>query len=72
MTNPQPGTSRMTPRRMEQGGWHPIMPPIPIHPATHHHSPSPLLVPLFAYTLLSAAIVAATLVLLHYANGSLW
>jgi hypothetical protein len=60
----------MTPRRMEQSGWQPVMPPIPIH-SPHEHRGWPLLVPFFAYTLLSAAIVAAALVLLHFATGSL-
>lgn len=65
MAKQKPWTSRMTPRRMEQAGWQPIMPPTPIHPAAAHDSAWPLLVAAVAYVLLWVAIVAATLALLH-------
>jgi hypothetical protein len=63
---PQIPGANTTARRMEQGGWMPLMAPIPIYAPPHHH-----LGPLLAYLCACAAIVALILVLLQLVNGSL-
>lgn len=59
--------------RMEQGGWQPVLPPIPMPSPPHRHGASPLLIPFLAYISLCAAMAIAILVLLHHIDiGPLW
>jgi hypothetical protein len=68
MAKQQPWTPQAYPRRMEQGGWSPLLAPLPISSPPHHH-----LGLLLAFMTACAAIGALIFVWLHFAvNGTLW
>jgi hypothetical protein len=59
--------ARRYPIRMEEGGWSPLLAPVPLHSPPHHY-----LAPVLACACACAAIAVLILTLLHIANGSLW